>query len=720
MDFTPPAGRADEPGFKEVAAVLLANALSVCQDLLPGGQRRGHEYVCGDLSGGKGESLSVNLRTGVWKDFATGVGGADLVNLWAAAKHLRPIEAKREAAERFGVTVAPPPRARSGRAEPIYVAKDGVPGDRHDWWRGQKAERIWDYLDADGRLFAQVYRWRHPTTGEKVVRPWDPETRTYAAPDGKRPLYNLPGIVETRGLVIAVEGEKCADALREDGWVATTVMGGAQAIGTTDWAPLRGRDVLLWRDNDRAGQVWQEKAVEALRTAEAASVRVVPVPRDRPEKWDAADATVEERIALIESGQRSRPVITGRPILTLTDWAADGRVFAGKAPDRQWLVREVFPLGAPSLLAAMGDTGKGMMLLDLALRVATDRPNPLGPVAFGCTVSAFGRAVILAAEDDRAEMHRRLERLDPQNKRAEAGDRLIAVPLPNAGGAPPLIRATSQGIETTNEFDRLRDQLLALDDLRLIVVDPLASFVQGDINRDGAVASFIGQKFAMLASETGAAVILAHHMRKPQGGRAITGPEDAREAIRGQAALIDGLRAAYALWPAERVKGKAVCRRIGIEYDRRAVVHGAVVKANGPSDSTVRTYVRDRHSGLLVDRTPVLVGLDIADVREVEDQLVAAIRKAANEGKPYYLTSKTKGLHALRETLPPALRELGREKLEATAKILIQKGRIVQAKPTGAGVPVLDVPGGGFAQGMGRLERGALETVEPGEGVDDD
>ena len=34
-----------EPGFEEIATALKASALKVCEHLLPGGQRRGDEYV---------------------------------------------------------------------------------------------------------------------------------------------------------------------------------------------------------------------------------------------------------------------------------------------------------------------------------------------------------------------------------------------------------------------------------------------------------------------------------------------------------------------------------------------------------------------------------------------------------------------------------------------------------------------------------------------------
>ncbi|PKN08752.1 MAG: hypothetical protein CVU73_05790 [Deltaproteobacteria bacterium HGW-Deltaproteobacteria-8] len=63
---------ATSPSFDDVNAVAHASGLGLLESLLPGGRQHGHEYVCGDLTGGPGKSLSVNTDTGMWCDFATG------------------------------------------------------------------------------------------------------------------------------------------------------------------------------------------------------------------------------------------------------------------------------------------------------------------------------------------------------------------------------------------------------------------------------------------------------------------------------------------------------------------------------------------------------------------------------------------------------------------------------------------------------------------------
>ena len=55
-----------------------------------------------------------------------------------------------------------------------------------------------------------------------------------------------------------------------------------------------------------------------------------------------------------------------------------------------------------------------MMTLDLAMKVSSGQSMS---TAFGGMISEFGNSIIFTAEDDEAEMHRRIERLDIDNNR---------------------------------------------------------------------------------------------------------------------------------------------------------------------------------------------------------------------------------------------------------------------------------------------------------------
>ena len=74
----------------ELKRMLLAQAEAVAEHLLPAGKREGHEWRAGSIAGEPGRSLAVHLdgrKAGVWADFNGGEGG-DLIDLWAAVKHL--------------------------------------------------------------------------------------------------------------------------------------------------------------------------------------------------------------------------------------------------------------------------------------------------------------------------------------------------------------------------------------------------------------------------------------------------------------------------------------------------------------------------------------------------------------------------------------------------------------------------------------------------------
>ena len=299
-----------------------------------------------------------------------------------------------------------------------------------------------------------------------------------------------------------------------------------------------------------------------------------------------------------ETGSTLAAVSSGFP--QLTDWTATA--YDGDAPPIRWLCEGSIPLGAPVLFAAMGGLGKSFLALDMALEVAiaaaTVKPRKL----LGGQILEHGSAVVISAEDSRASIHRRLEGIDPQRRRARAPHKFMVVPLPDAGGPMPLIATDRSGmISKTPAFAALRAQLAEIEDLRLVIIDPLQAFVMADVNADPAAGQFMWSAFAEICAQTGATLIVCHHMRK-DGMSSIRSPEDAREMIRGSTALVDGARATYALWREPEDDARRICAQLGCEYERGRVVNGAIVKNNDFATLDVQRYLR-MPSGLLVDHT---------------------------------------------------------------------------------------------------------------------
>lgn len=96
-------------------------------------------------------------------------------------------------------------------------------------------------------------------------------------------LYNLPAVLNAEK-VYFVEGEKCADAVIQQGAVATTLDAGAQS----HWHPyyneyLNDKEVIVIPDNDAPGMEYAKKIAQNIPTA-----KIVKLP-DLPKKGDIVD-----------------------------------------------------------------------------------------------------------------------------------------------------------------------------------------------------------------------------------------------------------------------------------------------------------------------------------------------------------------------------------------------------------------------------------------------
>jgi predicted P-loop ATPase len=277
---------------------LLNRAHLLLPDWLPGGDWRGHEYVCADLSGGEGSSLSVNSKTGVWADFSGDDKGSDLVSLYAAIHNLGQAAAARElmqmlgweqeqaSAHRPSPSAAPKPAAPApeladkARRKSLWRAIVPVPGHapmpKFRWgykdkttgeWHELLAVDFWEYAFEQQRLgyVARFHRTNSKGEPEKETIPftwcvdesdgrgtmkWHP--KQWEAP---RPLY-VPAAAlgdPARKPVVLVEGEKCARAghdLLGAEFDFVTWPGGTKAWALAHWGWLMGRTVIMWPDAD--------------------------------------------------------------------------------------------------------------------------------------------------------------------------------------------------------------------------------------------------------------------------------------------------------------------------------------------------------------------------------------------------------------------------------------------------------------------------------------
>ena len=336
--------------------------------------------------------------------------------------------------------------------------------------------------------------------------------------------------------------------------------------------------------------------------------------------------------------------------LHLEDWHV-GR-FKGAPPEMEYLVEGIFPKGVPALLAASGGIGKSFALLDLALKVALfsgDSPFEVTPFAFGGRVAKGGKVVFLTAEDSADSVHRRLAQISTPDELEKASPNLVVVPLPDATGAIALINEGMGVVSMTEHYHDLMRQLNAMEDVALVIIDPLQAFCWADVNADPKAAQVWWTAMSSICAKTGATLIVAHHMRK-DGLRGITIAEEAREAIRGSTALVDGARLVYAMWAVGGDAEIGPCKALALPLNKQSVVCGCVVKANDLIDRDVRYYGRSK-TGLLEDRT---AEVETAKKREGEisqeqiDKVFAEVELRWNRENPFSNASQTADRYLVR------------------------------------------------------------------------
>lgn len=281
-----PAGNLPPIKFADLAAALLSRSEQLLPAWLTGGKRNGHEWVCGSLAGEEGSSLSINIHSGMWSDFATGEKGGDLVSLYAAIHGLTMGKAALSVARDEGLedvagvqrsdahqrierpepppVKSKPPQIEEGwqtvRPVPAYAPKTDF---KHFSRSAKDILRVSAYRVGDD-LHGYVVRFQKSDGGKDDL----PHTFCMSARNGAarwhwkqfdepRPLY-LPSYAMPNGrTVVLVEGEKKAEVLQKlldanapNVYCVASWSGGCKAWQKSDWSWLAGCSVLAWPDCD--------------------------------------------------------------------------------------------------------------------------------------------------------------------------------------------------------------------------------------------------------------------------------------------------------------------------------------------------------------------------------------------------------------------------------------------------------------------------------------
>jgi predicted P-loop ATPase len=277
--------------FKLLAEQLRGCAGTVVPRLLPGGKLIGQEWTCGDMSGGPGKSLRVNIQSGVWMDFASGEKGGDIISLKAAIDKSSMLEAAKslvgEVNHMSAVSHYSPPPAQKEEAPTKPPSGTKKPDFGHN-------SGVWCYRDETGHPMFFVVRYDSQEGKNIVPFCWFGDgwrRKSWPAP---RPLYGLEQLKDDdkKGVLI-VEGEKSADAARQligQHYIVMTWPGGSKAYSRVDWSPIYGRNILIWPDADTAGTEAAD-AIAKLLLPNCPQVKIIKTNKENG--WDAADALSE-------------------------------------------------------------------------------------------------------------------------------------------------------------------------------------------------------------------------------------------------------------------------------------------------------------------------------------------------------------------------------------------------------------------------------------------
>jgi hypothetical protein len=238
---------------------------------------------------------------------------------------------------------------------------------------------------------------------------------------------------------------------------------------------------------------------------------------------------------------------------------------SAEPPRRDYLLsaaatgKGVLVRGRVGLLAARGGTGKTLVLVQLAIAVATET------AWFGSTgwKAAPGRVLLLLAEEDAPEVLRRFHHAARMAGVTGNGlDLLVSniTSLPLCGHGVALTAESdhvSGELPETPRANEVRQILRAARKERrpysLVILDPLSRFAGADVEKDNSAATRFVQVVETFVSEDcgGPTVLLAHHWRKSGRSRV----NETADPIRGASAIVDGVRWAATLESSSQVAG---------------------------------------------------------------------------------------------------------------------------------------------------------------------
>ena len=339
------------------------------------------------------------------------------------------------------------------------------------------------------------------------------------------------------------------------------------------------------------------------------------------------------------------------------------RRFMGREPQPvKWTLNESLPAGRFGMVVADGGTGKGFVLLQMGVSVSTGTPFLDGLY----DVADPGTVVLICGEDDDEDVDHRLNGILRSFGEDGLEEQFLARLNNNlhafsVRGADARLVQNVEDPLPTRAYEDLLELLKPINDLKLVVLDPLSRFYVGDEN-SAPDATYFSSLMERLAQETGATVLVSQHTNKASGmGRqAVT-----QHAVRGSTGFTNAAR-----WQMNLARVDPTdWRDLGVKREEiHNYVVGRVVKKNmgAPEDFF---YLRHDGTGTL-RRAYVEPALSDQD-KEVLGDLLELLAEMEQREKPKRYTKRSFARDFAKYDKWP---KYGSRKLEALVSYALDQG----------------------------------------------